>query len=192
MRRALTYLEGMPTSELQDRKLDRIFDQLDVNRDGVVDREDLAGLGARFLIGFGEPPTSAPGRRLLEAFDQVWAALTSRLDLEADTRIGRAEFRRGMAEAFITGPDYEPVLRPANQAIARICDGDDDGLIDPVAFRTMQTAYGTAEGDIVSAFGALDADGDGMVTVTELERAACEFYTGDDPAAGGNWLFGRI
>ncbi|MCD0451031.1 EF-hand domain-containing protein [Actinocorallia sp. API 0066] len=182
----------MSTSELQDRKLDRVFDQLDVNRDGVVDREDLAGLGARFLIGFGEPPTSAPGRALLEAFDQVWAALMSRLDLDAESRVTRDQFRRGMAEAFITGPDYEPVLRPVAQAVARICDADADGLIDPVAFRTMQTAYGTPEGDIVTAFGALDADGDGMVTVVELERAAREFYTGDDPAAGGNWLFGRI
>ncbi|MDX6743242.1 EF-hand domain-containing protein [Actinocorallia sp. A-T 12471] len=182
----------MSTSELQDRKLDRAFDHLDVNRDGMVDREDLAGLGARFLIGFGEPPTSSPGRTLLESFDLVWAAVMSRLDLDADSRIGRDQFRRGMAEAFIVGPDYEPVLRPANQAVARICDADADGLIDPVAFRTMQTAYGTAEADIASAFGALDADGDGMLTVSELERAAREFYTGDDPRAGGNWLFGRI
>src|SRR5262245_59901943 len=97
----------MSTSELQDRKLDRAFDQLDLNRDGMVDREELVGLGSRFLLGFGEPPTSLPGRTLLDAFDHMWAALMSRLDLDADRRISRDEFRRGMAAAFIQGPDYE-------------------------------------------------------------------------------------
>ncbi|GAA3215441.1 EF-hand domain-containing protein [Actinocorallia longicatena] len=182
----------MVTTELQDRKLDRAFEHLDVDRDGVIERDDLVGLGARFLLGFGEPPTSIRGRALLDNFDTVWSALLSRLDMEADSRISREEFHRGMAAAFIHGPDWEPAFRPAAQAVARLCDTDCDGMVDPGEFRTMLSAYGTAEGDIAMAFSALDADSDGMVSVTELVAAAREFYTGDDPTAAGSWLFGRI
>lgn len=182
----------MPISELQDRKLNRAFEHLDMDRDGVIERDDLLGLAARFLLGFGEPPTSLRGKALLDNFDQLWAALVSRLDLDGDSRISREEFRRGMTTAFIEGPDYESAFRPAVQAAARLCDADCDGMIDPSEFRTMHTAYGTPENDISMAFSAIDTDEDGMVTVTELVHAAREFYIGDDPRAGGTWLFGRI
>ncbi|MEO5875149.1 MAG: EF-hand domain-containing protein [Streptosporangiaceae bacterium] len=182
----------MSTTELQDRKLDRAFDHLDADRDDVIARDDLVGLGARVLLGFGEPPTSVRGRTLLDNFDQMWAALLARLDLDGDHRISREEFRRGMAAAFIDGPDYEPAFRPAAQALARMCDIDGDGMVDPGEFRILQTAYGTAEGDIAMAFNALDTDRDGRVSVAELVAAAQDYYTGDDPEAGGNWLFGRI
>jgi Ca2+-binding EF-hand superfamily protein len=182
----------MPTSELQDRKLDRAFDHLDADRDGAIDRGDLVGLGARVLLGFGEPPTSVRGRTLLDSFDQMWAALVARLDLEDDGRISRAQFRRGMIAAFIDGPDYEPVFRPAAQSLASLCDVDADGMVDPAEFQIMQRAYGTEEGDIGTAFSALDSDKDGRLTVAELVAAAETFYTGDDPRADGNWLFGQI
>ncbi|GAB3679102.1 hypothetical protein GCM10027589_49360 [Actinocorallia lasiicapitis] len=182
----------MVTTDLQARKLDRAFDHLDVDRDGIIERDDLVSLGARFLLGFGEPPTSSRGRALLDRFDQLWAALLSRLDLDADCRITRSEFRRGMAAAFIHGPDYEQVFRPAAQAVAHLCDGDCDGMIEPAEFRTMLAAYGTSEGDIAMAFSALDTDHDGRITVPELVTATREFYTGDDERAAGSWLFGRI
>jgi Ca2+-binding EF-hand superfamily protein len=182
----------MPTSELQGRKLDRAFDHLDADRDGAIARDDLVGLGARVLLGFGEPPTSIRGRALLDGFDQMWAALVARLDLDGDGRISRAQFHRGMIAAFIEGPDYEPVLRRAAQSLARQCDVDGDGLVDPAEFWIMQTAYGTEEREIGTAFSVLDSDHDGRITVTELVAAAQAFYTGDDPGASGNWLFGRI
>lgn len=182
----------MSTSELQDRKLDRAFDHLDADRDGAIDREDLVGLGSRVLLGFGEPPTSARGRALLDSFDQMWAALVARLDLDGDGRISRTQFHQGMIAAFIDGPDYEPVFRPAAQSLARLCDVDGDGMVDPAEFRILQTAYGTEDGEIGTAFSALDSDHDGRLAVAELVAAAEAFYIGDDPDAGGNWLFGRI
>ena len=49
----------MVAIDLLNHKLDRAFDHIDASGRGVVEREDLLGLGARILVGFGESPTSS-------------------------------------------------------------------------------------------------------------------------------------
>lgn len=178
--------------DLRNHKLDRAFDHIDVSGGGEIERADLLGLGARILVGFGESPTSAAGTRLVDSFDRVWAALSDVLGRDRDSRISREEFRYGMAAAFIDGGQFEPVFHPATQAVAELCDGDGDGLIGLHDFRTMLSAFGTAYDDVDEAFERLDRSGDGTLPVSDLVAAAREFYTGDDPHASGNWLFGPL
>ncbi|SEL17646.1 EF-hand domain-containing protein [Nonomuraea pusilla] len=178
--------------DLLNHKLDRAFDHIDANGRGLVAREDLLGLGARILVGFGESPTSVTGKSLVESFDGIWSALTGVLGHDVDASLTRDEFREGMAAAFVTGGHYEPVFRPATVAVAELCDGDGDGRIGRPEFRTMLTAFGTAYDDVDAAFDRLDRTGRGTLGVEDLVVAAREFYGGDDPNASGNWLFGPL
>ncbi|NUP02572.1 MAG: hypothetical protein HOV96_41120 [Nonomuraea sp.] len=178
--------------DLLNHKLDRAFDHIDANGNGVVEREDLLGLGARLLVGFGESPTSVTGNRLVDSFDGIWATLARTLERDGDSGIARPDFRGGMAAAFVTGDLYEPVFRPATMAVAQLCDGDGDGLIGPGEFRTMLSAFGTAYDDVDEAFDRLDRQGRGALTLDELVTAAEEFYRSSDPNAAGNWLFGPL
>jgi hypothetical protein len=178
--------------DLLKHKLDRAFDHVDAAGRGVVCREDLLGLGARILVGFGESPTSLSGSDLVGGFGHVWSALSGALGLDGDCRLSRGEFCTGMTRAFVTGDAYEPVFGPATRAVAEICDGDGDGLIGPREFRTLLSAFGTAYDDMDTAFDRLDATGRGVLTVEELVEAARQYYAGDDPDAAGNWLFGPL
>ncbi|MEV3980266.1 EF-hand domain-containing protein [Nonomuraea sp. NPDC050227] len=178
--------------DLLNHKLDRAFDHIDANGNGVVEREDLLGLGARLLVGFGESPTSVTGNRLVGSFDGIWSTLSRALDRDGDSGIARTDFRGGMTAAFVTGDRYEPVFRPATVAVAQLCDGDGDGLIRPGEFRTMLSAFGTAYDDVDEAFDRLDREGRGALTVEELIRAAEDYYRSSDPNAAGNWLYGPL
>lgn len=178
--------------DLLNHKLDRAFDHIDAGGKGVIEREDLLGLGARLLVGFGEWPTSAIGNALVDGFDGIWSSLCGVLERDADSRLSRDDFRSGMTVAFVTGDRYEPVFRPATVAVAELCDHDDDGHIGPREFRTMLSAFGTAYDDVDAAFDRLDQSRRGTLTRDELVLAAMQFYAGEDPSAPGNWLFGPL
>lgn len=179
----------MTITDLQARKLDRAFDHFDVDRDDLIARGDFAELGTRFLLGFGHQPSSERGQNLIEQFDQIWFVLATELGADSLTR---TDFRTGMDAAFISGNKFSPVLRPVARAVIRLCDTDSDGQISLAEFTIMQQAYGTAPEDIATAFEILDGDGDGELSVTELERAMQDFYVGRKPTAPGNWLFGEL
>jgi Ca2+-binding EF-hand superfamily protein len=179
-------------TSLQDLKLDRAFTHLDVDGDGQIEREDVLALGARLLIGFGEAPTSAKGKDVIETLDGLWDALLDELDLGRDGRVTTDDFRDGMAAAFVHGGQYDPVLGPTVDAVARLCDTDDDGEVGLDELRTLHDAFGLDAGEAEVALAKLDLNGSGRITVAELSEAAREYYTSDDPEALGNWLFGPL
>ncbi|MEV0199901.1 EF-hand domain-containing protein [Nonomuraea sp. NPDC050691] len=184
--------EAWVAIDLLNHKLDRAFDHIDAGGAGTVARGDLLGLGARVLVGFGESPTSVTGSGLVDGFDAIWAALADALGRDHDARLSRDDFRDGMRAAFVSGDRYEPVFRPATVSVAQVCDPDGDGLIGPREFRTMLSAFGTAYDDVDAAFDRLDRTGRGRLTVDGLVAAARQYYTGADPNAAGNWLFGPL
>ncbi|TDV56554.1 EF-hand domain-containing protein [Actinophytocola oryzae] len=180
------------TTQLQERKLDRAFNQLDLDGDGQIEHEDLMGLGARILVAFGESPTSTAGRRIIDRLDVVWDTLRSEVDADQDGQISLSEFRSGMTSAFIDGPKFDSAFRPGLDAVLELCDTDKDGLLSHQEFRALQQAFGTGPDHIDAAFERLDANGDGRLDLDELVAAVREYYTGDDPDAPGTWFFGPL
>ncbi|WP_326638009.1 EF-hand domain-containing protein [Streptosporangium sp. NBC_01755] len=180
------------STRLLNRKLDRAFGHMDVDGSGSIKREDLLGLGARILVGFGESPTAPTGSRLAQGFEGIWRTLAAEIDVDGDRAISPAEFRAGMTSAFVEGDRFDAVFGPAAEAAARLCDADGDGTVGPDDLWVMMAAFGTSREDVAAAFERLDGDGDGMVSVGELVEATRQFYTSTDPDVAGNWLFGPL
>ncbi|MFJ2029165.1 EF-hand domain-containing protein [Streptosporangium sp. NPDC087985] len=179
-------------TELLHHKLGRAFAQMDVDGKGKIKRDDLLGLGARILIGFGESPTSPTGSRLVHGFESLWQTLSAEIGADGDGSISPQEFQAGMISAFGDGDRSDPVLRSVAEAIGALCDADGDGAVGPAEFRVMLTAFGTAHDDVDAAFDRLDRDHDGSIPVGELIEAVRQYYTSTDPNATGNWLFGPL
>ncbi|WP_329092664.1 MULTISPECIES: EF-hand domain-containing protein [unclassified Streptosporangium] len=180
------------STTLLNHKLDRAFGHMDVDGSGSIEREDLLGLGARILVGFGESPTSQAGNRLAQGFEGIWRTLAAEIDADGDGSISSEEFRAGMTSAFIEGDRFDAVFAPAAEAVAGLCDTDGDGAVGPDEFWIMMAAFGTPREDVRATFERLDGDGDGVVSVGELVEATRQFYTSADPEVAGNWLFGPL
>lgn len=182
----------MPDSALLVRKIDRAFEFLDTDGDGLIETDDVVALGGRLLTAFGETQTTPKGQAVVGSFGLFWTTLLAEMDADSDGQISPEEYRDGLSAAFVEGPHFERVFRPAAEAVARLCDTDGDGVVGLDEFRKMHEAFGSSPQDTDAAFRKLDRSGDGTLTVQELVEAARQFYLSDDPNAVGNWLFGDL
>lgn len=179
-------------TDLQVFKIDRSFSYIDADGNGVITRDDLQGLGARLLTGFGISPAGEQGRRVADSFDRLWDTLAEAADLNHDGSITPDEYRSSVVSSFIDGDRFEPIFRPAIDAVLAVADTDDDGLVQPQEFLLVHEAFGRSEQDSSYAFAALDRDGDGALGRDELLHAVRDYYTSADPNAIGNVMFGRL
>ncbi|SEH02034.1 Ca2+-binding protein, EF-hand superfamily [Nonomuraea solani] len=178
---------------LQERKLDRAFGHMDVDRSGDLELDDLIALGVRVLAAFGVSPDSDLGHRLFGTYTDFWEVLLAKIDLDGDRKISREEYRLGMNTAFIEDPDgYERALRPAIQATLDVTDVNGNRMLDLEEFQRFQSAFGTSPEDAELAFRKIDTDGSGALSIEELVEAGRQFYLSEDPDLTGNWLFGPV
>ncbi|MFC0531988.1 EF-hand domain-containing protein [Phytohabitans kaempferiae] len=178
---------------LQQRKLDKAFHHLDVNRNGYVEEQDLTALGVRLLANFGVGHDDPRARKIADGFGTFWTALATALDADGDRRLSPAEYRDGMLAGF-GGPDggFDQHFRPGAMAVLELADTDGDGYVSRDEFATMQRAFGTVPDESDYAFDQLDLDGDGRLSLDEMIEAVREFYVGADDNAVGTWFFGRV
>ncbi|MEV0621745.1 EF-hand domain-containing protein [Nonomuraea sp. NPDC050404] len=180
-------------TDLQERKLDKAFGHMDVNRNGRLELDDLIALGTRVLAAFGVSPDSNLGNRLFSSYSDYWEVLLTKIDLDGDRKISPEEYRLGMNAAFVEDPDgYERALRPAIQATLDVTDVNGNRALDLEEFQRFQSAFGTSPEDAEFAFRKIDTDGSGALTIEELVEAGRQFYVGEDPVLTGNWLFGPV
>jgi Ca2+-binding EF-hand superfamily protein len=180
-------------TELQERKLDKAFGHLDADRSGYVEEGDLTALGVRLLNHFDMPLDSAKAQRIATGFGTFWQRLAASLDTDGDKKLSPHEWRSGMTRAYIEDGDaFDAHFVPGAMAVLELADTDDDGKVSRTEFITMQRAFGTIDDEADLAFGKLDRDGDGYLSLDELIRAVREFYIGADENAVGNWFFGNV
>ncbi|GIG61971.1 hypothetical protein Lfu02_63430 [Longispora fulva] len=180
-------------TQLIDRKLDRAFRQIDFDGNGVIERDDLVGMGSRLLSAFGEPATSPKGTAVMAGVVTFWTELSAAVDIDGDDRITPEEYQRGMVSTFVDNPTaVDRAFRPMVEAMAGLLDTDADGTISISEYVAALDVLGTAGPEAREAFSRLDVDGDGALTVDELVAGSVQFYTGTDPDAPGNLMFGQV
>jgi Ca2+-binding EF-hand superfamily protein len=178
-----------------NRKIDICFGHLDVDGNGVIERDDLLGLGSRLVAQFGESPTSPKATGVAAGMVRFWEALTSAADADGNGQITPQEYRIGMTNAFVTDEGgFERAFRPMAQALCGLMDTDGDGTVSRDEFHTFQKVLRTSGENTKLAFEKLDTDGSGELSVDELLAAMRDYYTNphEDETALGNWLFGKV
>lgn len=98
-----------------------------------------------------------------------------------------------MVSTFVDNPTaVDRAFRPMVEAMAGLLDTDADGTISISEYVAALDVLGTAGPEAREAFSRLDVDGDGALTVDELVAGSVQFYTGTDPDAPGNLMFGQV
>lgn len=174
-------------------KLNAAFDLLDADGDGYLTEEDHALMGRRVAERFGCAADSPEARRIVEAYLSIWSDVHLGNDIDGDGKVTRDEFISGTMALRSDPRTADAALGGLAEHFMAIADQNGDGVIDEREYTAFLdgTAPGLPTGRAAEAFQHLDADGDGQLTHVELKRALIEYYTSEEPAAVGNWLWGR-
>ncbi|WP_330294221.1 EF-hand domain-containing protein [Streptomyces sp. NBC_00503] len=174
------------------RKLQHMFNLLDVDQDGYLTMADLPALADALAVPFAAQPEKI--QTLREALLRIWEAHLGQMDENGDGRLDTAEYERGIRAA--TAEDPKAFLRTMHAAVAAwfsLFDTNGDGHLDLDEYTQLgQAIGGISPQDMAKAFQRLDRDGDGRLQPEEIRVAVIEFFTSEDPDADGNWLYGPL
>ncbi|TSB23358.1 EF-hand domain-containing protein [Streptomyces benahoarensis] len=169
------------TNAVQEERLQRRFQLWDRDGDGRIDRSDWENEAQRILRAFETAPSSDRGEAVLTAYLGMWDYLAGHAGIEDGGSLGFDQFRDLAGRQLLDrGPEgFDEVLRPTIGSIVGLCDTDGDGQVDPEEFRSWIRAIGSPEETAETAFQAIDADGDGKLTVEELVQAVHKYHAGE-------------
>jgi Ca2+-binding EF-hand superfamily protein len=166
----------MAMATKQADRLEERFRLWDNTSNGYIERADfereadeiIARLGAQ-----GSPKAQQLKQTYLDMFDQL-------ARVAGTDRMSRADFLRVCEQEIIGKGDegFATVVRPTIQAIVNVLDRSGDGEISPVEMQAWFAAIGL-EGEVADrAFGELDTNGSGKLSVDELVDAVRDYHLG--------------
>ncbi len=182
----------MPLSPFRRRKLDMMFSVLDLDGDGFVEQADFTRRVEAFARMRGwEAGSEEYERNLRFALDE-WENLRETADADEDHRVSRREFGR-YGEVFLDDRDaVRAHARGDAQLLFDAMDSDGDGKVTADEYRVYLEVCGVDASAADAFFAHADLNEDGRITRAEMSHAVEEFLLSEDPAAGGNYLFGPL
>jgi Ca2+-binding EF-hand superfamily protein len=176
---------GAMASDFQRRKISRVFGAMDADHDGFLTESDFRALTARWLALRGTDAAAPAGEQLAAIMMGWWGTLD-----DAAGHGGKVTLDQvlGVVDEL---PKMPGAVTGTAAAMFEAVDENGDGVISAPEYRRMIEAWGgdTPAGEV---FARLDLDGDGRLSRDEFTGHWYEFWAGDDPAAPGSWVFGRV
>lgn len=182
----------MSLTSFRRRKFARMFDAMDADGDGFVERSDFTRRVEALARLRGWDTDSPERMRSLRFALDEWQNLRESADADDDARIARDEYLR-YAEIFLDDRDaVRAWARGDAQLMFDAMDADGDGRITVEEYRTYLEICGLDASAADAFFLHADLNEDGRITRAEMAHAVEEYLVSDDPAAGGNYLFGPL
>jgi Ca2+-binding EF-hand superfamily protein len=175
-------------TQLQKRKYEKAFDRFDVNRDGVLQENDITAMAKTWCETFNVAPHSKEATRINDLATKLWRDVLAATDTDSGGTVTKEEWNAAMEK-----PDFvDRVALPFALAVFDVADTDNSGRLSVNEMIAAQTRAGITEEETRRMFDALDSDHDGEVTRDEYAKAIREFYLSEDPNAVGNLMVGNL
>jgi Ca2+-binding EF-hand superfamily protein len=174
-------------SAVRERKMTRMFQVYDVNRDGKLQADDFAAVGNSIAEQRGYPPGSAPQRALSAKYSDFWGRLSGQNGGKSSMSL--AEFLAIMDAQLASRATFEATVDDLGGAAFQVLDIDRDGKITIDEYRAFLIAHKIDPKLADAAFPKLDANGDGHLSEPEVLAIVKEFFYSDDAAAPGNLFY---
>ncbi len=179
------------TVDLITSKIERKFEVLDADRDGLVGWADYEGLIGRYLKAYQLGKDDRRARALCACYQMYWLELLRHADVNGD-RLTKEQFVKANRLASIDTSRLNMVEGSAH-AIFDVIDANGDNEIGKNEFARFLKDVWKADGaDVIVTFAGLDTDGNGVISRQEFIRAMREYFYSSDQNAAGSLLFGRI
>ena len=181
-----------PLAAEEGAVLERRFAVLDIDGNGVWQREDCQRLTRRLCEAFGHADGSAVGLAVAAGQQALFEGLLPHMDADGNQEISRDEFIAALGPAIRDLPGFEASARTAARTLVQVADQDGNGVLDAGEYGRLAAVYGARADQAARAFDRLDQDRNGVLDTAELAEAISQFFTSRDPGARGNFAFGHL
>ncbi|MFG6098344.1 EF-hand domain-containing protein [Leptothoe sp. ISB3NOV94-8A] len=177
-------------TDIQTRKLTKLFHLYDANDDGVLVQQDFIALAQRLANLRQEVQAASHQEQILTHFQQDWVCLCAAADQNCDARITLRE--------WLTY--YEQILNDIKQYASRVIalvtllfaafDQDNDGQISEQEWISLLSVFNVLPIYASSIFLNLDVNQDGVLNQDEVLTLIHDFFYINEPSAPANFIFG--
>lgn len=179
-------------TDLQKKKLGRLFSVLDADHNGQLERSDYAAVVSNLARIHRWESGSKEYSAVETLYLTIWGNLKALADVNNDGQVSLEEFLEFHAQMLTTPELYDQITVGTVDLLFEAFDRNQDGHISRDDFGDFFDAYGIRDQAMTDeAFQKVDVSGRGRISKEETLERVKEFYFSDDPAAAGNWLFGQ-
>src|SRR5258708_8494612 len=143
--------------------LARRFAVIDIDGNGVWQRNDYQLLTRRLCETFGHPADSAAGRAVATGQRALFDSLLSHMDADGDQEITQDEFTATVGHAIEDRPGFDTAARTAPCTLLHMADQDGNGELDAGEYARLAAVYAARPDQAARAFGCLDQDRTGIL-----------------------------
>ncbi|MCJ1681486.1 EF-hand domain-containing protein [Streptomyces sp. APSN-46.1] len=168
-----------------ERKIASRFATFDQDGNGSIDREDFSAAARSVLAEFGVAARSDKGQAVFAGAEAFWQGMAGIADVDGDQRVSREEFITGAAKRLRDSPErFAEIARPFLRAVVAVAsDGASGAGATPEAVARVLRVLGIPAEPAGQVATALDADGDGRVSLDEILAAFAGYCGVEAPDA---------
>ncbi len=174
-------------SDIQRRKLTKMWGHFDLDRDGVIERREYDRICGRLLDALRIDRASAEGAEVVGWYDVEWADLLAAADRSADGRV-TLEVWLAYRDQLISASDgwevqIEPYIRFTFDHLQQ------GGVVATADVHRYFALYGKPEEELTFILDKIDPARRGL-TWERTRQLAWEYYMSSDADAPGSSLLG--
>jgi Ca2+-binding EF-hand superfamily protein len=177
-------------TELQARKLLKLFCMYDGDRDGHVVSQDFERIADKLADLKNLRGRSPKCLLLKDKFTQAWKQLVSRADSSRDQKVSLDEWLSYYAAVLSDEAKYTQEVQSFMRFIFDVFDDNGDGKISQSEWEQLFSVYGIHPAYAPTAFRQIDINQDGFLNREELSELIDDFFFGDSVDAVANAMFG--
>jgi Ca2+-binding EF-hand superfamily protein len=180
-------------TDFQRRKLSRMFEMYDVDKNGLVEQTDYEQIAKNLSSIYGLSAGSPERAQLHATHMAFWNSVRQLSSEQAQSRVTREEFVNGYGKLVGNKQSFLAQMGGLADAVIAISDRNGDGQLSVKEYADNLRGFDMAlsEQDAIEAARHLGIDGDGQLSRAEIMRLLEEFFYSEDPKAVGNGLLGK-
>ncbi|MFC3450788.1 EF-hand domain-containing protein [Amycolatopsis speibonae] len=165
-------------------KHDKLFDLLDYDGNGTIERDDFEKLAADLIKAGADNPHAPSAEAVAQAYRRAFERFVAHVDTDGDGIIDRDEFHTAMATQADREARFDDIWGPTCDVEFDNVDVNGDGKLDREEFAELMAGFGQTPATASAAFDRLAADG--FITRKTYYYAWKTYVSSDDDSAAAN------
>jgi Ca2+-binding EF-hand superfamily protein len=172
------------TTALLKTKHDKLFDLLDHDGNGAIERDDFEQLAADLVKAGTDNPHAPAAEAVFDAYRRAFDRFVAHVDTDGDGVIARDEFHAAMATQSNREARFDDIWGPTCDVEFDNVDVDGDGRLDLAEFASLMAGFGHTPDSASVTFSRLATGG--VITREVYYQAWKTYVSSDDDSATAN------